>query len=551
MAKGFSLLLVLLLTGCSIFDTNLFSNPALTASVAALQTKAAQVQATAIVQAQATEQAFTLQQIQSTFLPLTPEPIEIPTQFSPLSTPDAQAEANCHYWPGPGAQQPLPNLASLNWQMGSGISGRWLVLNGLVSPVLEAQPAPGGRWWAVQVLRQSNGPEPSQTALYVLDSAGREHWQASLTGQTQYQIDTWLPDNRLLWVDENRLWISAANGAEKKDLQAPEPVAEVWLGAGNLALVSGKTGLWRLDPNTNSWSQVQELDDLVQPGVSFPFSSSQANLAVASEGSFAGLVVAVSAERSNAELWKIPLSASEPAQKITGFSYLGHGGRMPAPTALAGTPYWFPGQMVGSVDNLDQIHYMLLDETGGKSVVLKDLLPAGQSLLNAWVSPDGQWLGLAGADQKSNPAEVKWNISFLPAATLEPVFDLTADSILAWRAFPAASWVVSQDQNAQKISQVDLSGGTEKLLDTFPTNTIPRVLIGANETLLYAEDKLEVFNLSGNVLGSFSSPVSLIETFTSELGPTGQVLLSGVQAAMVEGQCAFQFPIILWEVPDS
>lgn len=550
MRRVFTLFLVLLLTGCNLVDTLLSPSPTLTVDSQAVETMVAQMMAPDGEGPKDLEETALIPN--ATVLPLleTPGAQPVATEaFTPLPTLDPRA-VSCKFWPESGAAQPLPDVSSLSWEVHNSVAGRWLALSNLTSPALAAESAPGGRWWAVRILKgAAEGPGPWQTALYILDGVGDNHWVASLSGQVGYQQHAWLPDNRLAWVDEGRLWIASGNGSDRIQLNSPEPVYEVWGGSNALALVSGETGLWRLDVNGATWQRVAELDELAARLGNQPFSQGQANLAVLPGGQSAGLVAASNLETSVADLWRIPFSMDEPATNLFVFSYLGRGGRMEPPTRLGRGSYWYPGQMAGSPDNFNAIEYVLLDEQNSARLPLQSLLPEGMGLLSVWVSTDSQWLVLAAAPQTGNPSEVEWLLVFVSANNLADRFMINGDSVLSWRSFPPAAWVVDHNQTALVVKQVALPGGEEQILAEFPATAVPRLISTAGATLLFDGDQIQVFELDGSLRSRYLAPVLFTELYASSANPVGQVLLSGVQAGIRDGSCTYQFPLIQWLVP--
>lgn len=550
MRKVFCLFIMVLLTGCNLVDSLLSPSPTLTVDPQAVETMVAQMMEPDGDGPKGLEETVIIPNA-TTFPPLETLSLQpVPTDiFTPLPTLDPRA-VSCKFWPEAGAAQPLPEVSSLSWEVHNSQAGRWLALSSLTSPVLAAESAPGGRWWAARILSgAAKGPSPWQTALYILDGVGDDHWVASLSGQVGYQQHIWLTNNRLAWVDEGRLWIASGDGSDRQDLFAPEPVYEVWGGRSALALVSGETGLWRLDINSAAWQRVAELDEIAARLGSQPFSRGQANLAVMPDGSFAGLTVASNLETSAADLWRIPFSMADPAVNIFAFSYLGRGGRMEPPTRLGSSPYWYPGQMAGPPDNFDAIEYVLLDEQNGTRLPLRTLLPEGMGLLSVWVSPDSQWLGLAAAPQTGNPAEVEWLLVFVSANNLEDRFVINGDSVLSWRSFPPAAWVVDHNQTALVVKQISLPGGIEHVLSEFASTAVPKVVSTADAAFLLSSDQIQVFDLDGNLRSQYPAPVLFTELYASSANPVGQVLLSGVQAGTRDGSCTYTFPLIQWLVP--
>ncbi len=191
------------------------------------------------------------------------------TPATATATPQAAASATPNgtpcpvYYAQPGASQPLPDPASLTWQNQSeqagGLNTRWRELSGFVSPVMSASAAPGGRWWAAQVLEQQTPGESVPTAaLYVIDGASKGHWLVSKDGYANEPVYAWTSDSRLVWTSQGGLFIAKADGSGLTDLKAPEQVFSIWVGSGSQALANGLSGLWWIDLNSGKWQPVPQ-----------------------------------------------------------------------------------------------------------------------------------------------------------------------------------------------------------------------------------------------------------------------------------------------------
>lgn len=255
-----------------------------------------------------------------------------------------------------------------------------------------------------------------------------------------------------MWVDQGTLFFGTR--AAQTELNAPERIHEVWLGANHVvALASGETALWRVELQSDAGDKVAGMENLT-PEDKPPISRSSANLAIAPHDSYAAAMIA-------GELWRIPLTWGEPAQKLATMSYPGRGGRINAPAPLAGSPYWYPGELLFNPDQEPPARPVLLDTRDGSFVPVSDILAdAGVEMVPAsqpQVAPDGRWLSVPLAEAGSTLGASTIALYLVPSTDLTGGRVVNGTSLLAWQSAPAAAIVHDKTEGA--ILRVPLPDG--------------------------------------------------------------------------------------------
>ncbi len=361
--------------------------------------------------------------------PVTPSPTAAPSP-SPTPTPEGITAQ-------PGA---LPAPEVLSWAYLATQQGEFQHTNLVSTLALEAWPSPDGRWWAVSLLQEAMEAGPGIKALYVLDTLEERHWVATTDAWGHAHYAAWLSDGRLLWVDHGDLWVANADGQNRQSLSAPETVHEFWLGADNVALVSGETVIWRLDVNERTWDGVFGIQHQT-------LSSPSANVGLTADGKAAVAII-------QGELWWIPLEFEAPAEFLGAFSYGGREGRINPPVPLLATsPYIFPGEIMFPSDGGMPL-IVLFDRESQTFVPFDDFLPEGwRSVMSSFVtpvhiSPDRHWIAVP----VRRGGEAVQFVSPSEAVYVAPTSDLRSGRLLAaatrvvgWNTEPAAIIVASDE----------------------------------------------------------------------------------------------------------
>ncbi len=278
---------------------------------------------------------------------------------TPTATPVTACiwSPSVNFYPGQaadgGTAYELPQPQNLLWEPFQGENDAQLwQLSGLTTRILNAQLSPDKNWLAAELetYRPSDRMMPGRAALFVLDGSGQNHWQAGGEQDSIYHRFDWLPDGRIVWTDGGKLYLSDSAGTNRQDLDAPEPVKEVWVIKPLMLLASSDRHLFRVTLPTAGWYQIYGI-----PGVSRP----EANLRLAPDRSFAVAVIPsnhapdpkrfyiASSEGAvfTGEVWKVPLDPLTPGDPPDPPFWISdvndtRRGRVSVPRPLGNSPFW-------------------------------------------------------------------------------------------------------------------------------------------------------------------------------------------------------------------
>jgi hypothetical protein len=473
-----------------------------------------------------------------------------PPGFTPSPTPTTALvlpEQRCSEAPPEQNEFDLPAPSDLEWEMVNNLQS----LTGLAGPIQSAYPSPDGRWWMIEMVSKRNYSQfdySSQTALYVLDSKESQHWIASPDDKDYLHRFDWFADGKLLWVDAGNLYMSNADGQEKRTISVPEPVLEIWLDktTGGRAFVSGTTALWRLDLTNNTWEEVQGLESLEQSGGS-PISRIQANLRVSRDGTFGALL-------ADHQVWKVPMTAEEPAQKIGEVEYLDEDWRVDAPIPLADSPYWYPGRDAYAPEAFDspQASLVLIDERDGSLLSLADLVPPDFGYATGMqISPDEKWIAVLNVTSDHSPHSIYLassnhldNGKIIPVNSIRD-WDITEviSSYPGRVNHPDFAFVITGDFGAHTaaLNQLDLVSGKTQVIKKLGPGIYPIVRITwvQNTPIFIDGGVIERITENGILQPIGKLPELRLEDYPQLLigGPVNQILFAAEVNKSVDNVC--------------
>ncbi len=405
-------------------------------------------------------------------------------------------------------------------------------------PIFGIDPSPDGRWllvrWAVGYRYQL-----TLTLAAILDTQGNHHRWITTQHYGRFGFFDWLPDSRLLWLDENgAVFIGGVDSA--RDLHAPEPINTInYLNEG-IALASGKyredcscAYLWRVNVNSGQWEQV------TRPAVLEPQSL----------GWFAGL----SRDGSYALLYgyssvaKLPIRMGAPVERKPDVFIQQPPGTdaevqlQVVNVQLADSPYWlfrtwFSGGF--ALVNIDD---------GSRFDPVSVRLPSAEQY-SYDASPDGRWVAIWLPGQ----SRISW-VYIAPSSDLGAgviLETLTGMSGFGW--IPGADEVLITQQEANSLSLVHLP---------LVANTVSIPLPGAGSLIGITPDAIFTTNPFGvsQVLvfapnGSRLGPLT-IDThgysikFDQLTGTHGRAYLGATLfQAQPGGECVYDHMLIAWGV---
>lgn len=467
-----------------------------------------------------------------------------PTAVEPGPTDEPPGGQICENFPVNLGQQVLPDLAELRWETMESDTGTLYRLSGLTSSVVSATASPDGHWLAVKLARRILDAGPAETALYILDISGEGHWLASQGGMDEYHDFSWLPDGRLVWVDDGTLMIGTSTGIERRDLAAPEPMYEVWGAAQNVIFASGRANLWRLNLDGGRWELVMGLEDAPRSGPSL-ISRPAANLSISYDGTFA-------AANLEGRLYRIPIDSGYPARLIGTVEYGGRGGRIGAPVPLAGSPYWYPGEVPLNQSPDQPFSAALLDERSGRLVPLAELINIQDRAVHIpAISPDGRWIAAplsapvdaAGATRTPGQPE---GLYLAPSNHLNLGRVAPAGAVAGWLSSPEGVFVLQHTDENTTLSSLLLPDGLVFPLFSSPDPYLaPTVAASSRMAFVAANNRIHAILSDGLQLAS-------VEVFGASLLsalPPARGLFSGYTTqAIGGGQCSFTPALFLWDI---
>ncbi len=388
-----------------------------------------------------------------TYIPLptsTLEPTFMATQPSAILQ-TATLSPFCRYPPAIGVElADLPGPKTLHWQPIDASIGELWELNGLNTSIMWMDPSPTDGWWVMSLLVGESGMGGYYNALYVLDSLENKHWIASHYGLGGYYVEhQWLPDGRLLWIEDGEVFLASGDGLDRRGMDAPAQMSEIWLGANNVALVSGH-GLWRLFLNTGKWEPVANAAGI---------SGASGQLTMSLDGTFAAVT-------NSGQISMVPLQAGVPARQLITIDYPGRDNRISPPMPIPNSPYW----LLPEVDFEGQpTQPMLLDTRDSSLHLLDKFLPGAGPLSLLGFSEDGLWVYArvlsTQNENYSNTSVYDWYVA--PSNDLEAgMVVYTGDYnalIVGWETDPPALWLRAS-QDSEEVLRIPLPSGEPKTI---------------------------------------------------------------------------------------
>lgn len=409
-------------------------------------------------------------------------------------------------------------------------------LAGLTTPIMGIDPSPSGHWAVVSLLYQELGYGDYNVFLFMLDTAGNQHW---FIGEDEGNENTyrWLPDNRIIWADDGELFIANEDGSNHHGLQAPSPVYEVWVGANNIALVSGDRDLWRFFINTETWEKVENIE-----GVSFP----GANLKLSMDGTFAAVNI-------SGDISIIPLQAGNPARLLLDAEPYGKDGRAGAPDPIPNSPYWrLPGIEIPKNEDWWKL---LFDTRDGSLHSFDEFFPEGAYGL--YYSPDGNWVytRIGGRGKKIEDA-------YIVDLYAAPTTDFTAGSIvftgiyelvevIGWETSPPAM-VISPYPDSPEVIRVSLDDFESEAISASPEfeswqNGV-KFLVSEQAIDKTITFRVEAFSQENEALGSIDLPPNTKEVGLYPIGNSKVIVQTRELMNQVGDICYHDYRIWQWNI---
>jgi hypothetical protein len=346
------------------------------------------------------------------------------------------------------------------------------------------------RWFTYLLLRPlegPTGPAPIPSTLTVLDSATGATWEVTRSCNDFVCEFAWLSTGQLLWLEDGNVFIADADGQNKRDLNAPEGISEIFgVSANDIAVLRGGDGthLWRLYLPDGTFDAVPEAQPHEQPIPDFVTQNDL--LYFTADGTMAGLayqttfypepdlkIIALSLEAGSA-----PTLLAAP----TGFQYPGRGGPAPLPPVpLPGTPYWLPPETLWLGENgVTMPVSLVIDGVTGEFVNLERLTGLGDQgfrIMYTQLSPDRQYVAMYVEDTPTDQPPITMVQRFYVA----PSNNLAGGTILTgtvegWASNPAA--IILKEYTGEltlPLFHISLTDGTKTPI----VETVPQFEFGA------------------------------------------------------------------------
>jgi len=278
---------------------------------------------------------------------------------------------------------PPPDLGTLHWETAPDGTLR---LMGLTLVPHELMLSPDSRKLAV-TFYHGTSQQMALSATVVLDTRGDYHRLLAAESPGFDHFYTWLPDGRLLWVDDNGTVF-----LDYDNLNTPEPMRAVNAAVGNTAYLSSKEWAnpdWRVDLNTGKWETI--VDDAGHvPGMF---------RGVSHDGSYVLYTYTKSKiEELSTAVWRVPVEWGSPAEyvfshHVEGYGSDGYFGFYAA--NLARTNIWAVSGPFSTGLDINSVGFdsILIDLDAKKVLTPNDLgLDDDYTILGGSISEDGSQL---------------------------------------------------------------------------------------------------------------------------------------------------------------
>lgn len=404
---------------------------------------------------------------------------------------------------------PLPDLENLRWEAVEEDGLKGIRLSNFVIPINDVILSPDGPGIALELPETAHFSEGGwEYRLVVIGEPGQTPWLAVDSFYSLYNRYQWLRNNRLIWIDQGKLYTAKADGSEKVHFPIPDQASEVWSN-GAYAIVSGEY-LWRVNLTSKIASKIEDMGGISYPSANARLTPDQSELLVNSAGT----------------LHQIPLAPTGPVMRYTTLKYPGRGGRIGRPFTI-GSNYIHPGEPTYTQEGESQT--VLFHRGNPEPIPLSAIIQLENGLIPSSISrsPDGDWVRVSVFNSQSNYSEIyKQYMTYL--ATVDNLADgriYPGDNIWGWRQDPPAVFFLSGNRitqvalpslEAKEIANIDIQKG---------------VMADADRTLIQGEGFFALFSPDGTLLRIVNHPGRVF------LRENGQVLLSTTQFSRNDGDC--------------
>ncbi len=444
----------------------------------------------------------------------------------------------------------LLDLSVLRWETLALDGYHVRQLAGLDYPIIPLDLSPDGHWLAVAF--QTGNPEgdlqitswqQAQAAIAIIDMRGETHWwintHSFVFPDFPYHMN-WLPDGRVLWVDEAHQ-VFVGDGQNRRKLDAPVQMDYTVYASNGIAFAQAADGeLWRVDLSSGKWEKV------TTPRPPEPGGRLGYDFVVAQDGSYA--LVKGGDGMTAILLWRVPAKRGVMAEPLPDIKVqiMGHGGpSYPLDTQLANTAYWLLGTTI-VLENDIWSNGFVIDTRTGRIITAEDLgLPKEYYLHDFRASLDGKWLAVS-LLKRNDKAWQDAGLYVTAADHLTTGHVVTEVSVASWHMTSPAVILHNKETDTFSVAQLPFANATAgaSLNDAMPPFiALPNRLfaIDANSSA-----HLLQFDLDGRLLNTLdlSGDYDLLSYGT---GATDRVYF-GAKGHQAQGDSICRYALVEWTV---
>jgi len=427
----------------------------------------------------------------------------------------------------------LPDLSAFRWKTLKGDSRFVRELTGTDYPVASIDISPDGRWlaieWAVGYKFQS-----VLTIAAIIDTQGDQHRWIT-TEHFGYEGLNWLPDGRLLWVDEEGA-VLLGNGQSTRTLHSPEPMSSIRYLTDDIAFANStdNLALWRVQPASDQWEKIEGI-------------SGSTDFGVARDGSY------ILAFRPP-DVWRIPTRLATPPTLLPNLQVdiLGRDSgslwptQLPWPIQLANSPYWFNALTVQNENKTAEVEGFIVNPDNGKVLTPTDLQLSEKYQVTGYEpSSDGKWLVVWLKDSLS---QNQMSIYVTPSDQLTAGKIIDNVRVAGWHDSPPILVINNEENNTLSLAHLPLTDDTEIV----PLDHAGKFLADLSDSLL-ATDSTEAarilqFDFDGNLLSTVDLSKEY-DLFTVVAGAQNRVYLGASKGQVnTDGTCSTKHTLIELEM---
>jgi hypothetical protein len=413
------------------------------------------------------------------------------------------------------------------------------VFAGTLTPLIEIpfdastlQLSPNAQWLSYITIsppspETSPSPGPRPTILHLVNIESGSTWEVTDDCTTFECEFAWISTGQLLWRDQGRLYLADADGQNRRDLAAPEPITEIFGATStDMVLVRGEVYLWRLYLPDGRWDKVPT--PLEGPAPIENYVKQNDHLYLTEDEKIGAVAYdVVNHEYINGYgtvILQIPLAEGSAPTYImppTALSYLGSDGPpIVLPMPLVDSPYWLVTEALSVSEDgyVPPVHF-LIDETGTLVSQAELLGLTNYRIFEVALSPDRRWLHATIAEQLPYPAPIE--LSSPPIYQyVAPTHNLANGQLLiwqplGWQSIPPIAFLLEYPSQDAFLHRLALNTGETTLLARLNTpyvngsSSLPEISTSSTLTFIIEKSlppRLHAYRADGTLAASTTLP---------------------------------------------